>query len=65
MVGLSRKRLLGELAGRPVEDRLAAGLGAHAFAVMRGARILRVHDVKETCDAIRLFDILTSEAPVP
>ena len=58
VVGLSRKQFLGELVGRPVEDRLAAGLGAHCFAVLQGAKILRVHDVKETCDAVHIVDIL-------
>lgn len=58
VVGLSRKRFLGDLAGRDVDDRLAAGLGAHAYAVTRGAHIIRVHDVKEACDAIRVVDKL-------
>jgi dihydropteroate synthase len=58
LIGLSRKSFLGALTGRGVDDRLAAGLGAQAFAVMSGAHLLRVHDVKETCDAVRIVDIL-------
>lgn len=60
LVGLSRKRFLGELLGRAVDERLAGGLGAQAYAVMNGARILRVHDVKETCDAARVLAMLRS-----
>ena len=55
MIGLSRKRFLGELLGREVNERLAGGLGAQAFAVLQGAQILRVHDVKETCDLVRIL----------
>lgn len=58
LIGLSRKSFLGALVAREPEARLAAGLGAQAFAVLRGAHILRVHDVKETCDAMRIVDIL-------
>jgi dihydropteroate synthase len=61
LVGLSRKSFLGVLTGRAVADRLAAGLGGLAYAILRGAHILRVHDVKESCDAARVVDILRSE----
>ena len=51
-IGLSRKSFLGHLTGRPVEERLAAGLGATIAAVTLGARIVRTHDVGATRDAI-------------
>jgi len=58
LIGVSRKSLFGRLLGREVDDRLAGSLAAAVFAVMRGAHILRVHDVKESCDAVRLVDTL-------
>lgn len=62
LVGLSRKSFLGKITGRPVEDRLAASLAGLAFAVMRGARIIRVHDVRESADAVRVLAALAGEA---
>lgn len=61
VVGVSRKRMLGALTGRPVEERLAAGLAALTAAVLQGARVVRVHDVKESCDAVRVADRLRLE----
>lgn len=55
LVGMSRKSMLGQLLGREVHERLAGGLAAHLFALSQGARIIRVHDVKETADAIRVW----------
>lgn len=55
LVGLSRKRTLGNLSGKPVNDRVAAGIAAAVIAVVRGANIVRTHDVAETVDALRLF----------
>ncbi|MDD3609367.1 MAG: dihydropteroate synthase [Halothiobacillaceae bacterium] len=54
LVGMSRKRMLGEITGREVGEREAAGLAAHLLALERGARILRVHDVKQTVDMVRV-----------
>jgi dihydropteroate synthase len=54
LVGLSRKSSLGELTGRGVEDRLAASISAATIAVMNGAQMVRVHDVRETVDALRV-----------
>jgi len=53
-VGLSRKRFLGALTGREVDARLPAGLAGLAAAVLRGASILRVHDVAASVDAVRV-----------
>lgn len=58
LIGASRKSLFGRLLNREPDERLAGSLAAAVFAVMRGARILRVHDVKESCDAVRLVDTL-------
>lgn len=55
LLGWSRKSTLGLLTGRPVEQRLAASLGAALGAVAKGARIVRVHDVAETVDAIKVW----------
>lgn len=58
LIGASRKSVVGYLTGRAVDDRLAGGLGVAAFAVGQGAEILRVHDVKETCDLVHVLDKL-------
>jgi dihydropteroate synthase len=64
VVGLSRKSFLGRITGRDVEDRLAASLGAAACAILWGAHVIRVHDVKESCDVARVVDILKAgESP--
>ena len=55
LVGISRKSMLGAVTGRPVAERLPASLAAAVLAVERGARIVRVHDVGPTVDAIRLW----------
>lgn len=53
LVGMSRKSMLGLLlGGAPVDQRLHAGLAAAVIAVMNGASIVRVHDVKATADAL-------------
>lgn len=52
LVGLSRKRTLGNLTGRPVDARAPAGIAAAVMAIERGAHIIRTHDVRETVDAL-------------
>ena len=52
LVGISRKSLLGQLTGRAVGERLAAGVAAAVLAVARGARIIRTHDPAATRDAL-------------
>jgi len=52
LVGLSRKSMIGAMTGRGVEDRLAGSLAAAVLAVERGARLIRVHDVAATRDAL-------------
>ena len=62
LVGLSRKSMLGALTGRPVEGRVHASVAAALLAVERGARIVRVHDVAATRDALRVWEAVTGLA---
>jgi dihydropteroate synthase len=55
VAGLSRKSMLGQATGRPVTERLAASVAAAVIAVQRGARIVRVHDVLATRDALAVL----------
>jgi dihydropteroate synthase len=54
LVGLSRKSIIGKILGRPVEQRLAGSLALATLAAVRGARIIRSHDVAETLDAVTM-----------
>lgn len=58
LVGLSRKSFIGHVTGRAVNDRLAGTLTAHLMALQRGARVLRVHDVAEHTDLLRLYQAI-------
>ncbi|MEK1906417.1 MAG: dihydropteroate synthase [Pseudomonas sp.] len=55
LVGVSRKSMIGQVLQREVDDRLSGGLALAALAVAKGACILRVHDVAETVDAVRMI----------
>jgi dihydropteroate synthase len=55
LAGLSRKSMLGGITGKPVTERLAASIAAVLVAVQAGARIVRVHDVAETVDALKVW----------
>ncbi|WP_122460921.1 dihydropteroate synthase [Pseudomonas viridiflava] len=55
LVGVSRKSMIGAVLGRPVGERLIGGLALAALAMTKGARILRVHDVAETADVVRMI----------
>lgn len=55
LVGVSRKSMIGQALGREVDQRLAGGLALAALAVAKGACILRVHDVAETVDMVRMI----------
>jgi dihydropteroate synthase len=61
LAGLSRKSMLGTVTGRRVEDRLAASVAAALLAVERGARIVRVHDVAATRDALAVWSAMRGE----
>lgn len=54
LVGLSRKSVLGRIAGGDEQQRLHAGMAASVISVMKGAKIVRVHDVKATVDALKV-----------
>jgi len=59
MVGISRKSMLGTITGRQkATDRLSATVSAHFFALLQGAQLLRVHDVKEAIDSIAVFEAI-------
>lgn len=55
LIGASRKTCIGQLTGKPAENRLAGTLAAHQLAVQYGASILRVHDVAETADMLKVL----------
>ena len=55
VAGWSRKGTLGRITGRPLNERTAASIAAALAAVQRGARIVRVHDVAETVDALKVW----------
>jgi dihydropteroate synthase len=60
MVGVSRKSFIGRIAGvESPGDRLPGSLGAMLFAVAKGAKMVRVHDVKETVQALRVWGALS------
>ena len=62
LVGVSRKSFLGKLLGAALEDRLAATTAANTIALLRGADILRVHDVAAAAQAVRLVAALDAPA---
>lgn len=55
LIGLSRKSMIGNLLNRDVQERLAGSLAGAMMAALQGARIIRVHDVKETVDCLRVI----------
>ena len=62
LAGLSRKSMLGQITGKPVEKRLGASLAAALAAIHQGARIVRVHDVAETVDAIAVWRAVSKQS---
>jgi dihydropteroate synthase len=64
LAGLSRKGTVGRLTGRPVEQRLAGSLAAALLAAQRGARILRVHDVAQTLDVLKIWQAVAERDTV-
>ncbi len=58
LIGVSRKSMFGELLQRPVEQRLAGSLAVATAAVLAGASVLRVHDIAETVDAVKVASAL-------
>jgi dihydropteroate synthase len=61
LAGLSRKSMLGAITGQPVEQRLAASVAAALLAVQRGAGMVRVHDVRATVDALKVWRVVNEQ----
>src|SRR5690606_374617 len=65
LAGISRKRTIGALTGRDVPaERVAGSVAAHLLAAQRGARIVRVHDVAPTVDALKVWEAVAA-VPAP
>ncbi|MFK3799637.1 MULTISPECIES: dihydropteroate synthase [unclassified Pseudomonas] len=60
LVGVSRKSMIGKVLDKPVDQRLYGALALAAMAMMQGAKILRVHDVAETVDVVRMIAAVES-----
>ncbi|MEO0916274.1 MAG: dihydropteroate synthase [Pseudomonadota bacterium] len=60
LLGLSRKRFIGHVLGNEVDDRLNGTIAANMMGLWRGARVLRVHDVKPHVEAVQLFEAIAS-----
>ena len=54
LIGLSRKSVLGQVVGLSIDERIHASIAASVVSVMKGANIVRVHDVKSTVDALKI-----------
>src|SRR5881628_967220 len=61
LAGLSRKSTIGKLTGREVDERMPGSIAAALAAVARGASIVRVHDVRETVDALKVWQVINCE----
>lgn len=61
LAGLSRKSMIGQTLGIEVNERLYASIALALLAMRNGANILRVHDVRETCEAIRMVEAVVTE----
>lgn len=59
LAGVSRKSMIGAVTGKPVEQRLAGNIAGALAAIAQGARIVRVHDVVETVDAVNVWQAAT------
>jgi dihydropteroate synthase len=60
LVGVSRKSMIGKVLDKPVDQRLFGALALAGMAMLKGARILRVHDVAETVDVVRMIAAVES-----
>lgn len=64
LIGVSRKSMFRDLLGRAVDERLAGSLAMATASVLAGAKVLRVHDVAQTVDAVRVAQALLDEGYV-
>lgn len=62
LAGLSRKSMIGAITGKPAEQRMAGSVAAAIAAVARGAHIVRVHDVAETVDALKVWQAVATNS---
>ena len=60
LVGMSRKSMIGNLLNRKVDERLAGSISLATIVAQMGAHLIRVHDVKETADAVNIVKMLNS-----
>ena len=60
LAGISRKSMLGKVTGKDTNERVAASIAAAVMATDRGAKIVRVHDVAETVDALKLWEAINT-----
>lgn len=60
LAGISRKSMIGQITGREVDERVHGSVLAAFYAMQQGARIIRVHDVAATRDAVRMFEALNA-----
>ncbi|MBU3617473.1 dihydropteroate synthase [Polynucleobacter sp. JS-Polo-80-F4] len=60
LAGISRKSMLGKITGKDTNERVAASVAAAVMAADRGAKIVRVHDVVETVDALKLWEAVNT-----
>ncbi len=58
LLGISRKSMFGLLLDRKTDERLVASVAAVLIAYQKGVRFFRVHDVAETCDALKLCEVV-------
>jgi dihydropteroate synthase len=62
LVGVSRKSFIGRLVdGAPADERLSGSLGSAAIAIWNGAKIVRVHDVRETVKVVKVVDAIRKQ----
>lgn len=61
LMALSRKTVIGDVTGRPVEQRLAGTITADIISIINGAQMVRVHDVAETVDSLKILKLNFSE----
>ena len=62
LVGVSRKSMIGNILKQPVDQRLYGSLALAVMALERGAKILRVHDVAQTMDVLKIFNAVQTAA---
>jgi dihydropteroate synthase len=65
VVGTSRKSFIGTLTGRQIDDRLGGTIASNVLAVRAGADVLRVHDVAEVGEAVRIAEAIHVRTPRP